>query len=125
MTAADVVPPNTSWLVELTIGLHWFGGGSLAENERRLISERTKAARAAKRAAGATLGNPRNITLAGEMGRSVQAASADEFVAGLLPIIQAIRSTGAVTLREHDRSAQSARHLIGDERAREVSCNKC
>jgi DNA invertase Pin-like site-specific DNA recombinase len=31
---------------------------ALAEKERRLIAERTKAALAAKRAAGATLGNP-------------------------------------------------------------------
>src|SRR4051812_13863606 len=34
---------------------------ALAEKERRLISERTKAALAAKKAQGASLGNPRNI----------------------------------------------------------------
>jgi DNA invertase Pin-like site-specific DNA recombinase len=34
---------------------------ALAEKERRLISERTKAALAAKRATGARLGNPSNI----------------------------------------------------------------
>src|SRR5213596_674742 len=34
---------------------------ALAEKERRLISERTKAALAAKRASGARLGNPTNI----------------------------------------------------------------
>src|ERR1700749_2617602 len=58
---------------------------ALAEKERRLISERTKAALAAKRAAGAALGNPRNIAQAGELGRSVQVATADEFVAGVMP----------------------------------------
>lgn len=78
--------------------LHLYG--ALAEKERRLISERTKAALAAKKAGGAKLGNPSNIAEAGELGRSVQTTAADEFVAGLLPIIQAIRSTGETTLRE-------------------------
>jgi DNA invertase Pin-like site-specific DNA recombinase len=71
---------------------------ALAEKERRLISERTKAALAAKKAAGARLGNPRNVQQAGELGRSVQATSADQFVAGLVPVIQAIRNTGVTTL---------------------------
>jgi DNA invertase Pin-like site-specific DNA recombinase len=47
---------------------------ALAERERRLISERTKAALAAKKAGGAKLGNPSNIVEAGSMGRAVQAA---------------------------------------------------
>ena len=34
---------------------------ALAEKERRLIAERTKAALAAKKAAGAALGNPTNL----------------------------------------------------------------
>ena len=71
---------------------------ALAEKERRLISERTKAALAAKKASGVKLGNPRNIAQAGALGRSVQAAVADEFVAGLMPIIEGIRKTGATTL---------------------------
>jgi DNA invertase Pin-like site-specific DNA recombinase len=71
---------------------------ALAEKERRLISERTKAALAAKRASGVRLGNPRNIAQAGEMGRSVQAATADKFVANLMPVVRAIQNTGATTL---------------------------
>src|SRR3569623_739859 len=55
---------------------------ALAEKERRLISERTKAALAAKKAGGARLGNPSNIAQAGELGWSVQTPAADEFVAG-------------------------------------------
>ena len=55
---------------------------ALAEKERRLISERTKAALAAKRASGHRLGNPRNIGVAGALGRTVQAAIADQFTAG-------------------------------------------
>src|ERR1043165_8372070 len=66
---------------------------ALAEKERRLIAERTRAALAAKRANGAALGNPRNAAQAAEVGRTVQVATADAFVAGLLPVIQAIRST--------------------------------
>jgi hypothetical protein len=71
---------------------------ALAEKERRLISERTKAALAAKKASGIKLGNPRNIAQAGELGRSVQAATADKFVANLMPVVRAIQSTGATTL---------------------------
>jgi DNA invertase Pin-like site-specific DNA recombinase len=71
---------------------------ALAEKERCLISEPTKAALAAKKANGAKLGNPRNLTDAGSVGRGVQVATADEFVAGLLPLLAAIRSTGATTI---------------------------
>ena len=39
---------------------------ALAEKERRLIAKRTKAALAAKKAAGARLGNPRNLDRAGK-----------------------------------------------------------
>jgi DNA invertase Pin-like site-specific DNA recombinase len=71
---------------------------ALAEKERRLISERTKAALAAKKASGIKLGNPRNIAQAGELGRSVQAATADRFAANLMPVVRAIQNTGATTL---------------------------
>ena len=43
---------------------------ALAEKERRLISERTKAALAIRKASGTKLGNPSNIREAGEVGRS-------------------------------------------------------
>jgi DNA invertase Pin-like site-specific DNA recombinase len=71
---------------------------ALAEKERRLISERTKAALAAKRANGGKLGNPRNIAAAGALGRAAQIAAADQFVASLAPVLSAIRNTGADTL---------------------------
>jgi DNA invertase Pin-like site-specific DNA recombinase len=87
---------------------------ALAEKERRLISERTKAALAAKRDGGYRLGNPRNIRAAGVVGRTVQTAVADQFVEGLMPVVQAIRSSGAATLEAvtvalNQRGIRSAR----------------
>ena len=55
---------------------------ALAEKERRLISERTRAALAAKRAGGARLGNLINIASAGAFGRALQIAAVDEFLVG-------------------------------------------
>jgi DNA invertase Pin-like site-specific DNA recombinase len=72
---------------------------ALAEKERRMISERTKAALAAKKATGAALGNPHNLVQAGDLGRAVLTEGADRFVASLAPVIQAIQSEGATTLR--------------------------
>jgi len=87
---------------------------ALAEKERRLISERTTAALAAKKASGIRLGNPRNIAQAGELGRNSQTKAADEFMAQLLPIIEAIRNAGATTLEAmsqalNQRGIRSAR----------------
>jgi DNA invertase Pin-like site-specific DNA recombinase len=72
---------------------------ALAEKERRLISERTKAALAAKKAAGACLGNPTNLALAGAIGRGVSAAAADQFARSVAPVLHSVRVEGAVTLR--------------------------
>ena len=73
---------------------------ALAEKERRLISERTRAALAAKKAAGAKLGNPRNGAHAASLGRDTQSSTADAFVVRLRPIVQAIRLAGGTTLRD-------------------------
>jgi DNA invertase Pin-like site-specific DNA recombinase len=69
---------------------------ALAEKERRLISERTRAALAAKKAQGATLGNPTNIVQAGQIGRQTLRAEADRFAANILPMIRTIQSTGPI-----------------------------
>jgi DNA invertase Pin-like site-specific DNA recombinase len=69
---------------------------ALAEKERRLISERTKAALAAKRERGEALGNPTNIAQAGQVGRRVQIANADRFATNLLPIVRSIQSAGPI-----------------------------
>ena len=72
---------------------------ALAEKERRLISERTKAALVAKKAAGAALGNPVNLAEAGSLGRATLVESANDFAHLLAPALRAIRTEGATTLR--------------------------
>ena len=71
---------------------------ALAEKERRLISERTKAALTVRKASGSKLGNPTNIGEAGDMGRATLAATADEHARSLLPLLRAIKTEGATTL---------------------------
>src|SRR6266576_3040251 len=73
---------------------------ALAEKERRLISERTTAALQAKRASVAKLGNSTNLCIAGSIGRIAQAQVADEFATKLMPLVQAIRNAGALTLEQ-------------------------
>ena len=63
---------------------------ALAEKERRLISERTRAALAAKKAMALQLGNPPNISHAGQLGRRTQRAEADRFATNVLPVIRSI-----------------------------------
>jgi DNA invertase Pin-like site-specific DNA recombinase len=72
---------------------------ALAEKERRLISERTRAALAAKKATGATLGNPCNLRLGDSAGRAALCQAADQLAERLTPIIESIRAEGANTLR--------------------------
>jgi hypothetical protein len=67
---------------------------ALAEKERRLISERTRAALAAKRAQGAKLGNRSNAGEAAAKGRRALADEADAFAANIWPVIEAMRSNG-------------------------------
>src|SRR5665213_4197476 len=71
---------------------------ALAEKERRLISERTRAALAQRKAQGATLGNPRNAGHAAELGRRIQIVEADRFSSSILPIIEGVRRSGASSL---------------------------
>ena len=71
---------------------------ALAEKERRLISERTQAALAARKAQGARLGNPSNAKQAAMLGRNALIAEADRFAADVMPIVEAVRSAGARSL---------------------------
>ena len=72
---------------------------ALAEKERRLIAERTKAALAAKKATGIALGNPWNLAEAGELGRAALIQGADDLAQRLAPVLRTVRSEGANTLR--------------------------
>ncbi len=60
---------------------------ALAEKERRLISERTRAALAARKAQGAQLGNRRNPGQAAALGSRALSEEADTFAANVLPIV--------------------------------------
>jgi DNA invertase Pin-like site-specific DNA recombinase len=71
---------------------------ALAEKERRLISERTKAALAIRKAAGGRLGNPTNIQKAGASGRASLVASADEHARSLLPLLRTLKVEDTITI---------------------------
>ncbi|MGO9046035.1 MAG: recombinase family protein [Xanthobacteraceae bacterium] len=95
--------------------LHLFA--ALAEKERALISVRTKAALAAAKARGVTLGNPK-LSEARQAAHKAAAvaneAAADQHAANVLPIIRQIKRAGATTLREiahalNERGIQTAR----------------
>jgi DNA invertase Pin-like site-specific DNA recombinase len=68
---------------------------ALAEKERHLIGERTRSALAQRKAQGARLGNPR---MAAALGRKAQVEEADRFAAKVLPVVDAIRTSGIKTL---------------------------
>ena len=72
---------------------------ALAEKERRLISERTTTALAAKKAKGAVLGNPSNLVQAGDLDRAALMEGAEDLAQRLAPALRAVRSEGANTLR--------------------------
>src|SRR3954453_7631268 len=67
---------------------------ALAEKERKLISERTRAALAYKKAQGALLGNRTNLIAAQAKGTSNTRAVADTFASNALPIIRDIEASG-------------------------------
>lgn len=77
--------------------LHIFA--ALGQQERRMISERTKAALAMRKSSGAVLGNRTNLAEAAALGASANAASADAFAAKTLPTVRAIIATGITTHR--------------------------
>jgi DNA invertase Pin-like site-specific DNA recombinase len=87
---------------------------ALAQKERALIAERTKAALAAKKAQGAVLGNRTNLADAQAKGVAVNREAADAFAANVLPIVRQIQKAGATTFRAiaealNDRGVRTAR----------------
>lgn len=89
---------------------------ALAQEERRLISLRTRRALAAAKARGVKLGNPNLAAHAPKAAAAVQ-RGADAFALSVLPHIRAARAAGAKSLREvaaalenagvHNRRAES------------------
>lgn len=66
---------------------------SFAEAEAKRISERTKAALAAKRARGEALGNPDIVNVA-RKGRAAQVGKANAFALKLQPTLEALKGAG-------------------------------
>lgn len=72
---------------------------ALAEKERAMISARTKAALAAKKAQGVKLGNRTNPIEASKAGGASVAREADIFARNVKPVIVSIQDAGKKTLR--------------------------
>ena len=93
--ALDIPEANTLTLGVLAV---------LAQHERELISGRTKAALAARRARGLPMGNPRDLSAhaarASALGRAANAAKALERAKLIAPQIEAARAAGCTSLRQ-------------------------
>ena len=90
---------------------------ALAEKERRLISERTKAALSIRKASGGKLGNPTNIREAGNLGRTTAVAGANDHARSLLPLLHSLRAEGAITIGAimrslNERKVPTARGVV-------------
>jgi DNA invertase Pin-like site-specific DNA recombinase len=72
---------------------------ALAEKERRQISERTRAALAARKQRGTKLGNQHNASEAALVGRQAQVAAAEQFASTVLPIIASLQKAGVTSYR--------------------------
>jgi hypothetical protein len=70
----------------------------LAEQERRMISQRTRDALQAAKGRGVTLGGP-NLAQAQLAGAASNKAAADKFAANVMPIIRQAQAAGANSLR--------------------------
>lgn len=68
---------------------------ALAEKERALIADRTRAALAQKKSQGVALGNRTNLPDASAKGADANRAAAAAFAANTLPIIRQIEASGA------------------------------
>lgn len=72
---------------------------ALAEKERRMIFERTRAALAVRKGQGALLGNRTNLAEAGIAGAARTAEGAQRFADNVAPTIQQIQGSGVASLR--------------------------
>jgi DNA invertase Pin-like site-specific DNA recombinase len=72
---------------------------ALAEKERRMISERTRAALAMRKRHGAPLGNRTNLAEAQRLGAARTAEEARRFAENVLPVIRQVQASGISSLR--------------------------
>jgi len=72
---------------------------ALAEKERRMISERTRVALAARKRQGVQLGNRTNLAAAQVAGAARTAEAARRFAENVAPVIHQVRASGVVSLR--------------------------
>ena len=69
---------------------------AVAEHEREMISQRTKAALQAAKARGVKLGSP-NPAKGSRLGGKAQKARADQFAANMIPVIRDIEASGVTS----------------------------
>ena len=86
---------------------------AVAEHEREMISERTKAALAAAKRRGTRLGNP-NLPQAAKRGVAALKANARQFAANVRPIIEEIMRAGVtshnqIAAKLNERNVRTAR----------------
>jgi DNA invertase Pin-like site-specific DNA recombinase len=72
---------------------------ALAEKERRMISERTRAALAVRKRQGARLGNRTNLAEAQALGAARTAEAARRFAENVVPVIRQVQESGVASLR--------------------------
>ena len=72
---------------------------ALAEKERRMVSERTRAALAVCKRQGARLGNGTNLAEAQRLGAARTAEAARRFAENTAPVIREIQNSGVASLR--------------------------
>ena len=84
---------------------------ALAEKERALISQRTVAALAAKKAAGAKLGNRTNPGEAAAIGRQRLIERADEYALKVLPVLRHLATANNLTTLKATADALNERGI--------------
>jgi DNA invertase Pin-like site-specific DNA recombinase len=100
-SGAELMAVDLPSMNRMTVGIL----AVVAEEEARLISERTRSALAAARKRGVTLGNPGNLTdghraLGAAASSRVRAQMAQARAADLAPIVAEVRARGATSLRQ-------------------------
>ena len=95
--------------------LHLFA--ALAQKERALISDRTKAALSRAKARGVVLGNRTNFADAQAKGTAATKAQADAFAANVMPLIRQMQAAGITSVRAltAELNARGVRTMYGKE----------